>query len=135
MIIYQWVFGLSVWNSNDCIDEDKLDNCPEINHDLLDQLYPVMRNIIAVGIVGAAILDIISYKYRFVAHYLFYYESVIMCMMGTIPNRFYMDINSFFYLSLIMIQLFFMYCGTGRQIIFATVHSAIRIIVIELVLF
>ena len=56
-------------------------------------------------------------------------------MMGTIPNRYYTDFNSYFYILLLLIHILFMYCGTGTQIIFVTVHFAIRITVIELVLF
>ena len=73
IMLWSWLFGSSNWQNNECIDLDKRLGCDTYNEDLMDPIIPVIRNMIAVLIVISAILDILCYKYRFIAGYLFYY--------------------------------------------------------------
>ena len=53
--------------------------------------------------------------------------------MGSIPNKYYLEVNSFYYGLYQLVFLVMWYCGTGGQIVGTTVGFAVRIIVIQLI--
>ena len=51
--------------------------------------------------------------------------------MGSIPNQYYYDVNTFFIALFQLITICLWYCGTGGQIICSTTHIALRVLVVQ----
>ena len=97
--------------------DDLCETCPPYNKELLDPLAKYFSyTLLALATIGS-IIDLLAIKYRCLAHYFIYLESMIGVLVFFIPTKGLLEMSNFHMLSYSMTLFISFYCGTNIQLI------------------
>lgn len=91
-----------------------------------------MRVVIGSYLIFALCFDIACYKYRHLAQFLLYFESVIALLYTLVPSVLYLTMTTFFMTTLYFLLFLGFYCDSGYQLVFHTLSLAIQIFGVRL---
>ena len=137
--IAKWGLGSSYWleeipeKCDDIGSEKIMTNsdgkleCLQYNYNekLVSDIRPSLEIIIMVMIVLSALLDIATYKWRYLAHSFLYLEVIFGLVSAMIPQTYYNSIDSFQINIVYHLAFITLYTDHAGQIIFMTVISCI----------
>ena len=91
-----------------------------------------MRVVIGSYLIFALCFDIVCYKYRHLAQFLLYFESVSALLYTLVPSVLYLTMTTFFMTTLYFLLFLGFYCDSGYQLVFHTLSLAIQIFGVRL---
>ena len=106
-------------------------DCTAYNKELLDRVHIYFRYIAGVLSGIGLIIDILAIKYRFLANYLIYLESIIVVLVFFLPTKSYIEMGNFVVAGISLIVFFGLYCGTNFQLIAIIVSLGVTFFVVR----
>ncbi len=92
----------------------------DVNQELASQIEPTVKTIILALIVVGIVLDLITWRYRWCAKWILYYEVVSLCVQSLVPFRFG-DFRTLVTINSIMTTYILNSCAVGQSTIVCTV--------------
>ena len=139
MKFFQWFNDLSTWQQElpiTCLDDVKVEQSSDcanfkFDSDFVEKIRPTVEVVLLVQAILSFIMDLAVYKWRFIANYYIYFESIALLGYTLIPAV-DLEVVSSLILNCLWIAFFISYYTDQRmQIIWIAIVHAIMIFGVE----